>query len=328
VKEKGQNLERCLGIEDPSSLSSSPSSKFPEKEKIDTKPYAGGYLDFIKHPNFGLNVPEGPPRTSMLEDICFYWSKHRTKFERDPGPATAAKILEKLVASNYMQLINFVNAHIGNLDCRLSRRFNANLQSRWSEEQWSDIRTWTRRCSEYTEDVDDIMTRLRIPFPTYSNPQGIVSDWTTCHEDFQYIHQHLNNLKSRAEGLSNSMTGIGGVAGTERSIKQGASITILTKVGLVFIPLAFCAGMISMNEQYLPGATSFGVYLAVSVSLIIIVFLVAFLIGLGYGDDGKWKFKTLHRSISVFRATVSGRNSNGAEDLERVENKEPRGVRW
>jgi hypothetical protein len=45
VKEKGQNLERCLGIEDPSSLSSSPSSKFPEKEKIDTKPYAGGYLD-------------------------------------------------------------------------------------------------------------------------------------------------------------------------------------------------------------------------------------------------------------------------------------------
>ena len=77
----------------------------------------------------------------MLEDICFYWSKHRTKFERDPGPATAAKILEKLVASNYMQLIIFVNAHIGNLDCRLSRRFNANLQSRWSEEQRSDIRT-------------------------------------------------------------------------------------------------------------------------------------------------------------------------------------------
>ena len=142
MKEKGQNLEGCLGIEDPSSLSSLPSSsKFPEKEKIDTKPYAGGYLDFIKHPNFGLNVPEGPPMTSMLEDICFYWSKHRTKFEIDPGPATTAKILEKLVASNYMQLINFVNAHIGNLDCRFSRRFNANLQSRWSEEQRSDIRT-------------------------------------------------------------------------------------------------------------------------------------------------------------------------------------------
>jgi len=88
------------------------------------------------------------------------------------------------------------------------------------------------------------MTRLHIPFPTYSNPQGIVSDWTTCHEDFQYIHHHLNNLKSRAEGLSNSMTGIGGVAGTERSIKQGASITILTKFGLVFIPLAFCAGIL------------------------------------------------------------------------------------
>ena len=142
MEEKGQNLEGSLGIENPSSLSSSPpSSKFPEKEKIDTEPYAGGYLDFIKHSNFGLNVPEGPPRTSMLEDICFYWSKHRTKFERDPGPATAAKILEKLVASNYMQLINFVNAHIGNLDCRFSRRFNANLQSRWSEEQRSDIRT-------------------------------------------------------------------------------------------------------------------------------------------------------------------------------------------
>ena len=72
MKEKGQNLERCLSIEDPLSLSLLLSSKFLEKEKIDTKPYAGGYLDFIKHPNFGLNVPEGPPRTLILEDICFY----------------------------------------------------------------------------------------------------------------------------------------------------------------------------------------------------------------------------------------------------------------
>ena len=86
--------------------------------------------------------------------------------------------------------------------------------------------------------------------------------------------------------------------------------------------------MFSINEQYLLRATLFGVYLAVSVSLIIIVFLVAFLIGLRYSNDGKWKFKTFHWSISVFRATVSGRNSNGVEDLERVENKEPRGVRW
>lgn len=300
VRTKDLNLEQSLSIKYSMSL-----PVRPLVQEMPNKPFAGGYLDFINHPDFGLDVPEGPPRSSMLEDLCFYWRNHGTKLSEELGPTSATVFLQKIVASNYLQLIDFVLANISNIEFQLSRRNNLNgIQSNWTEERWSDLQSWVRRCSEYIEDVEDIMISLGIPFPASPIQQNDINDWTSCHKDFQYIHYRLKTLKARVDVLSNSITGLASIAGNQqalveakRSFKEAKNIKTLTLVGMIFIPLALCTGIFSMNDQYLPGRASFWIYFAVLVPLIFFVFLIAFLIGIGYDSEGEWNFKTFFQSL-------------------------------
>jgi hypothetical protein len=79
------------------------------------------------------------------------------------------------------------------------------------------------------------------------------------------------------------------------------TIKTLTILGMVFLPLAFCTGIFSMNEQYLPGESLFSVYLAVAIPLIACVFLLAFLIGLRYDGEGEWKMEAFLQNIQRHR---------------------------
>lgn len=285
--------------------------EMPLLQEVPNTPFSGGYLDFIKHPEFGANVPSGPPRTSMLEDLCFYLVEHECHLAENSGPAIAAVFIQKIVASNYIQLIEFVRANICNLEYQLSRRSNlTGIQIPWIEGRWSDLQSWSRQCWEYVEDVEAIMISLGNSFPASPVPQNTITDWTSCERDFQYIHYCLKALKAQVEVVSNSITGLAGIAGNrqalmeaKRSLKEAKSIKTLTLLGMVFIPLAFCTGLFSMNDHYLPGAASFWIYFGVSIPLIAIVFLVAFLIGLGYDNEGEWNLNTLFRALSKAKAS-------------------------
>ena len=128
-------------------------------------PFSGGYLDFIKHPEFGADCPMGPPRKSMLEDLCFYWDKHGSHLAGKSGPGIATVFMQKIVASNYMQLVDFLRANISNLEYQLSRRDNlTGIQIPWIEERWSELQAWSRQLSLYVEDVEAIMISLGISF--------------------------------------------------------------------------------------------------------------------------------------------------------------------
>jgi hypothetical protein len=271
--------------------------------------FSGGYLDFIKHSELDKRVSKGPPRTSMLEDLCFYWAEQGSYLEGQSGPGTAAVFMQKIVASNYMQLVDFVRANICNLEYQLSRR-NTLTETRidWIEENWSGLQAWSLRCSEYVESVEAIMIDLGIPFSTSPILETKIIDWKSCERDFQYIHYQFKVFKARVDVLNNSITGLAGIAGNrqalreaKRSLKEAKGIKTLTLLGMVFIPLAFCSGLFSMNDQYLPGTASFWIYFAVSIPLILAVFFVAFLINLGYDAEGDWDLATLLQTLSKGR---------------------------
>jgi len=272
--------------------------------KAPNTPFSGGYLDFVKHLGFGHNVPKGPPRTSMLEDLCFYWTEHGDKLEDNLDPVFATLFMRKIVASHYMQLLEFAHGNVANLEFQLSRRDSIkDIHIPWIEAQWSDLQAWSWRFSEYIEQVEAILISLGASFST-SPDQGDKVDWKSCDRDFQYIHYRLKNLKIRADLFINSITGLAGIAGNrhalleaKRSLKETMRIKTLTLLGMVFLPLAFCTGLFSMNDRYLPGEPSFWIYLAVSIPLIVAVFLLTFLVGLGYDNEAKWKREVFLWSI-------------------------------
>ncbi|KAH7330046.1 hypothetical protein BKA65DRAFT_527721 [Rhexocercosporidium sp. MPI-PUGE-AT-0058] len=228
-------------------------------------PFQGGYLDFIP---LAFPLPDmrtGPPRTSMHDDLIYYWKTHYSAFESLSSPRVAALFPQKITASHYMQLL-----------------------------YWSDIQALNKRCAKYCEDVERIILTLDLD----NAKETMKEDWMNTGKDFTFILTRLKVLKSRCEVLLGSITALVGIAGnrqsleeTKRSIREAKNVKLLTLIGMIFIPLAFVCGLFSMNDRYLP-----------AVPVVIVMFLGAMMLSLGYDDDvGTW-------SVSNIWQTVERRN--------------------
>ena len=271
--------------------------------QMDSVPYQGGYPDFIKFTTLqDVCRTSGPPRKSMLEDICYYWTNHGSYIDVKSDPAVSTIFLKKIIASNYMILIEHGRAMLGTIESSLSRQGQdiSELQVAWAEQRWSDLQSWIRRYSEYCENVETIIDDTRISLAE----EGASKDWLSSKYDFQLIHRRLCDHKRRSEVLISSLTGLAGILGSRqtlkeanRSLHEAKRVKILTSLGMVFAPWFLTSGIFSMSDKFLPGAKMFWIYFAVTIPLVPVVFVVAFLITLGYGDDSEWSSKEFWQAL-------------------------------
>lgn len=235
-------------------------------------PFQGGYADFMPYDERGKITFHGPSRDCMLEDICFYYQQCGDILGPPDNPMSATVFLKKIVASHYLQLIDFVRAILSDSQWPLSRKNNlGGIDASSVEEQWSTLQAHTRRCSEYIEDVQAILLSLK--FEVDDSIPRPPKNWMDCETDFRYIHKRLLKLKNRADALVDSTTGLAGIVGNKQALKEAERSRALATIGLVFIPLAYTSALFSMSGQYSPGADYFWLYFAVSIPLMVVVFL-------------------------------------------------------
>ena len=281
-------------------------------ENMNSIPYQGGYPDFIKFTTLkDVCRTSGPSRESMLEDICYYWTNHASCIDVQGDPAVSTIFLKKIIASNYLVLIEHGRAMLGTLELSLSRQGQdiSELQIAWAEQRWSDLQSWSRRYSEYCENVESIIDDTRISSPE----EDASNDWLSSKHDFRIIHRKLCNHKRRSEALISSLTGLAGILGSRqtlkeanRSLHEAKRVKILTSLGMVFAPWFLTSGIFSMSDKFLPGAKSFWIYFAVTIPLVPVVFGVAFLITLGYGDDSEWSSKEFWKAVEDHGSSIRG----------------------
>ena len=270
---------------------------------MDSVPYQGGYPDFIKFTTLqDVCRTSGPSRKSILEDICYYWTNHASCIDAKSDPAVSTIFLKKIIASNYMILLEHGRAMLSTIESSLSRQGQdiSELQIAWAEQRWSDLQSWSRRYSEYCENVEAIIDDTKI---SLAEEDGS-NDWLSTKYDFQVIHRRLCDHKRRSEVLISSLTGLAGILGSRqtlkeanRSLHEAKRVKILTSLGMVFAPWFLTSGIFSMSDKFLPGAKMFWIYFAVTIPLVPVVFVVAFLITLGYGDDSEWSSKEFWRAV-------------------------------
>ena len=169
------------------------------------------------------------------------------------------------------------------------------------EEQWSSLQLSSRRLSEFSDDVEEILRDLGIPVLD-SGACTARADWKFSDKDFQYIHQRLQKMKKAVDEMIISAMGLSNIIGSRqalsearRSVKEAKSTKTLTVVGLVFIPLAYTCALFSMSDQFRPGSNLFWVYFAVSIPLILLVFAGTYAIQLGYDDSAAWSFENFKK---------------------------------
>lgn len=100
------------------------------------------------------------------------------------------------------------------------------------------------------------------------------------------------------------MTGLIGIIETMR-MKE------LSLLAMVFIPLSLSTGLFSMQGEYAPGKSAFWIYCVVGLSLVLVVFLVAFGLNPGTTLIKMWKLKQ-QTSKRISRLNMSNEHDEEA----------------
>ncbi|KAF7925558.1 uncharacterized protein EAE98_006783 [Botrytis deweyae] len=277
-------------------------SLFPQEIKNEL--FQGGYMDFLDLDVLirdGLNgALDGPPRTCMFDDLCFYFEHHSPllfEMEGATPPLIASAFLKKIVASHYMKLIDYFEIIVQRLkraEGLLSRQTDKQDYNSWPEqrEQWSSLQLTHRFLSEYSSDIQYIIQTLRIstspPYPTH---------YLSSTLDFPFIHNSLSNLYSRVTTIISSTQGLSSIVANREalhearlSVREAKNSKTLTFIGLVFIPLAYTSALFSMSGEYRPGGEEFWVYWVTSVPIMVLVFAVTWAMQFEWDErgGGRW----------------------------------------
>jgi hypothetical protein len=282
----------------------------PETLEVTTSSFQGGYVDFLPQ-NQQLLDPKGPPRTSMLDDFCFYWDRMVRVESQYQGPGLVSFLIQKIIIGHHSKLIDFVRAYNSYHQWTLTRRDSLALDITSVEQQWSDCQQAERRLIGFCEDLENILLILGIPL---NDPDTSRTDrtWMDNTADFQFIYKRLKQQHIRAKELMSSMTGLASIAANRqvsieqersieaarRSIRESKSAKALTFVGLIFIPLAYTASLLSMSDGFLPGSDQFWIYFGISIPLIIIVLLSFIMLDRGYDDEANWSLDHFQTSVN------------------------------
>ena len=275
-----------------------------------SEPYQGGYADFINYDNLdSMCETPGPKRESALEDLCHYWHHHWSRVDVSDSPLATTIFLKKIIASNYMVMHEYLRSLLSELEWFLSRKERElrEFKIEWAEERWSDLQVWSRRCTEYIDNVEGILDQFGIPL----DESKASREWGDCESDFHLISRKLRNCKKRSESLLSSFTGLTGMLGNRqavveanRSLHEARNVKILSFLGMLFLPLSFTASFLSMNGAFSPGARLFWVFFAIAFPLVAGVSGAIYLINWGYDEEGRWSVSQLQaRYLSLMQST-------------------------
>jgi CorA-like Mg2+ transporter protein len=249
------------------------------RKTIENRPYQGGYPDFIPYDSLDvMRQKPAPSRTSIFDDLYHYFQNHSEVLEINKNPLSVDLFLRKIVASYYMILSEYCRGLLSHIEWQTSRQERLEtLTVPWLQQRWDSIHNFHRRCEDYTYAIDAIIRNLEL-----NRDAGLNKDWKTSAADFKDIQARFGEIRRKSEGLIASFSGLSGIISSRESLREAQTVGYLTLLGMIFLPLSFASGLFSMSDDYLPGAKNFGTYWAVSIPIIAAIFVIPFVMRLGY----------------------------------------------
>jgi len=233
----------------------------------ESEPYQGGYLDFIPFTTMEeAKKALAPERLSIMDDICFYWNNHKDQLshKNDSSNKThllATYFLQKIIASNYMILVGYLEANLNELETAI---INTQVKEKQKHQtmnvtdKWSILQSWSHRFPEYCGMIDDILEWHKLA------GENLVGDlktkWKGCTADFTAIKRRLGDLRERTQLLSDSFVGLASMAGIQESLDEAKAVKLLAILGFFFVPMSFVASVFAMPNHAPAIKPGFGHY--------------------------------------------------------------------
>ena len=251
-------------------------------------PYGGGYNDVLKWPRDLISAPAGwntaaaqvPPRTSLLDDILFYYRESQQPNHQTIGDI--ADLTKKIALSNWTNFQLYIRKHSTFLEYKLeefqethgSKKKFTGLQ--WLEQNIDHVNSWKRRCSHYCDYVETNLVELNVtPSPSLdmstptTNLNGSLQDWAS-------LLGRLRMWKDRTATINSAVLNPLSILESSKFLDEARNSRLLAVLGTIFLPLSLTSSILSMGDDFLPGNRKFWVYFAVSLPLLVLGLVFSF----------------------------------------------------
>ena len=241
---------------------------------LQTRLFQGGFEDFLCFSSFPdkLSPETGPPRSSPLESLIFYWViKQPEGFDVTcPSLFSFSYYPLKIVAAEWMTYLELMYHSIKQYEYSPGNAQPAMGQITLLNADVYALQRWTRRCMATAHKLRYVIDFLE---HRVKEEQDIECSALLI-EDYNQIASSIDSYSHNLEGLISIATSLIQAIDSRRSLTETISLSRLSYLALSFIPSTFVSGLFSMNDSIAPGGKLFGLYFAVSIPLCIIVALI------------------------------------------------------
>ncbi len=236
-----------------------------------SRPFQGGYEDFLDFDLSHAPEPTFPERGSMLGDLIAYWKRGLPPGFRIDAPSLIPLSYYplRIMAGEWVNYIEAMRQSIKRHEYSTDRSAHGRDLATLDSDLLS-LQIWGRRCMQTRHKLGAVIFALQTQMklePALGETYALVVN------DYEYLASRVETYSRRLETLVPVVTSLVQIADTRRSLDETANVTRLTYLALFFVPLSFVTGFFSMND----GVSTHGlkVYFSVAVPLSVFVFSLA-----------------------------------------------------
>jgi Mg2+ and Co2+ transporter CorA len=255
-----------------------------DQEILDIAPqgstaYQKGYRDFSSWPSqadLALYDPRiTPPRDSLLDDIIYYWTVVASKAQVQEAISTpyhSSVFQRHIIAALWFNTLENLHAVLSKSETllwELVEMVSPNLSDKKKAVFLKDFivtlhetNQVRRRVTWYVIEMENNLYQLGID--SSSSPRPKAKTPKSDEKNFLAIYKRLLTYQSWSEKLVSILTSSLNLMEMEKSISDSESLSRLTYLGFLFIPLSFVATFFSMNGDFAVGQHLFWVFFVVA----------------------------------------------------------------
>ncbi|KAM7213486.1 hypothetical protein V8F06_011161 [Rhypophila decipiens] len=235
-----------------------------------------------------VTQPSTITTTDLYTNTCLYADIQLLISQTQPTPEQVLAFARRFALNNWIALINHARACLNKLRSKLyssgiksssvrkhskhashnsptdnyySPNYSGGPFAEWILERLAD---WSTSLAFYMMDVEANMLALGINIDDPSS-WGNVSKKEA--QQWRYIHHTLGVYRDLYRQTADSYTQV-------TALREAQQVGKLTRLGVLFLPAGFVAGLLSMGGDFLPGQSQFWVFWVVALPVVAIVWAV------------------------------------------------------